>query len=146
MESWTVSGHCPQIVGKEGHANSPMVAAAGVEYAALLHQGSVGVGEVDLSKYSKAIVKFGIDNSSVTIGNYDANTNNRIMLVNTDVQMVMSPSANQIIAGTTYFPQGWRLVEVEIDLTNVDYNGPVFVTYDTLPGTFMLIGSIEFVA
>ena len=32
------------------------------------------------------------------------------------------------------------------DLTAVDYNGPVFVTYDTLPGTFMLIGAIEFVA
>jgi hypothetical protein len=28
----------------------------------------------------------------------------------------------------------------------VDYNGPVFVSYDTLEGTFMLIGSIEFVA
>ena len=34
----------------------------------------------------------------------------------------------------------------EIDLTGVDYNGPVYVTYDTLPGTFMLIGAIEFIA
>ena len=35
---------------------------------------------------------------------------------------------------------------IEIDLTGVDYSGPVFVAYDTLPGTFMLIGSIEFIA
>lgn len=35
---------------------------------------------------------------------------------------------------------------IEIDLTGVDYEGPVFVTYDTLPGTFMLFSSIEFIA
>ena len=146
QSAWTVSGHCPQIVGASGHANSPMVAAGGIESGALLHQGSIGVGEVDLSKYSKVVIKFGVDNSGVTMGHYDANANNRIMLVNADVNMVMSPNADQVIAGATYTPQGWALVEIEIDLTGVDYNGPVYVTYDTLPGTFMLFGSVEFVA
>ena len=37
QDQWTVSGHCPQIVGSEGHANSPMVAAGGVASGALLH-------------------------------------------------------------------------------------------------------------
>ncbi|MBR5123936.1 MAG: hypothetical protein IKU90_02305 [Clostridia bacterium] len=145
MDGWTVSGHCPQIVGSEGHANSPMVAAGGIAQGALLHQGSIGLGEIDLSKYSKVIIKFGVDNSDVTWGHYDASANNRIMLVNADVNMVMSPAAEQVIAGETYEPCGWSLVEIEIDLTNVDYNGPVFVTYDTLPGTFMLFGSVEFI-
>ena len=145
MDQWTVSGHCPQIVGSEGHANSAMVAAGGIAQGALLHQGSIGLGEIDLSKYSKVIIKFGVDNSDATWGHYDASPNNRIMLVNADVNMVMSPAAEQVIAGETYEPCGWSLVEIEIDLTNVDYNGPVFVTYDTLPGTFMLFGSVEFI-
>jgi hypothetical protein len=34
---------------------------------------------------------------------------------------------------------------VEIDLSGIDYNGPVYVTYDTLEGTFMLVGAIEFI-
>ena len=145
MDGWTVSGHCPQIVGSEGHANSAMVAAGGIAQGALLHQGSIGLGEIDLSKYSKVIIKFGVDNSGVTWDHYNASENNRIMLVNADVNMVMSPAAEQVIAGETYEPCGWSLVEIEIDLTNVDYNGPVFVTYDTLPGTFMLFGSVEFI-
>ena len=33
----------------------------------------------------------------------------------------------------------------EIDLSGIDYNGPVYVTYDTLPGTFMLVGAVEFI-
>ena len=145
MDGWTVSGHCPQIVGSTGHGNSPMVAAGGITEGALLHQGSISLGEIDLSKYSKVIIKFGFDNSETTFNHYNANENNRIMLVNDDVNMVMSPDDDQIIAGATYIPQGWRLVEIEIDLTNVDYNGPVYVTYDTLPGSFMLIGDITFI-
>ena len=145
MDIWTVSGHCPQIVGSTGHANSPMVAAGGIDQGALLHQGSIGLGEIDLSKYSKAVIKFGVDNSEVTLGHHGNNANNRIMLVNADVNMVMSPAADQVIAAADYIPQGWALVEIEIDLTGVDYNGPVYVTYDTLPGTFMLFGSVEFI-
>ena len=145
MDSWTVSGHCPQIVGSEGNNLSVIVVAAGIDQGALLHQGSISLGEIDLSKYSKVIIKFGFDNSETTFNHYNANENNRIMLVNDDVNMVMSPDDDQIIAGATYIPQGWRLVEIEIDLTNVDYNGPVYVTYDTLPGSFMLIGDITFI-
>ena len=145
IDTWTVSGHCPQIVGKDGHANSPMVAAGGVEFGALLHQGSIALGEIDLSKYDKVVIYYGVDNSDVTWGRYNENPANRIMLVSADMSMVNSPEENTIIAGATYEPCGWGVQAFEIDLTNVDYNGPVFVTYDTLPGTFMLFSAVEFI-
>jgi hypothetical protein len=146
QDQWTVSGHCPQIVGKEGHANSAMVAAGGIDSGALLHQGAVGIGEIDLSKYSKVIVKYGIDGTQVTIDKHTANGTNRIMLTNVDTHMTNSPANENVIASVDYTPSGWALTAIEIDLTAVDYNGPVFLTWDTLGGTFMLIGSIEFVA
>jgi hypothetical protein len=145
MDSWTVSGHAAGLTSKDKEGHGPMVAAGGLDVGALLHQGAVGVGEVDLSKYSKVVIKFGIDNSNVTLGHHSNNANNRIMLSKVDNNMTMAPADADIIASTNYTPQGWALVEIEIDLTGVDYNGPVFLTYDTLPGTFMLIGSIEFV-
>jgi hypothetical protein len=146
QDQWTVSGHCAQIVGKEGHANSAMVAAGGIDSGALLHQGAVGIGEIDLSKYSKVIVKYGIDGTQVTIDKHTANGTNRIMLTNVDTHMTNSPANENVIASVDYTPSGWALTAIEIDLTAVDYNGPVFITWDTLAGTFMLIGSIEFVA
>ena len=145
QDQWTVSGHCPEIVGSEGHANSPMVAAGGVASGALLHQGSISLGEIDLSKYEKVVIYFGVDNSDVTWGRYNENANNRIMLVSADTHLTNSPAEETIIAGATYEPCGWAVVAFEIDLTDVDYNGPVFVTYDTLPGTFMLFSEIEFI-
>ena len=145
QDQWTVSGHCPQIVGSEGHANSPMVAAGGVASGALLHQGSISLGEIDLSKYEKVVIYFGIDNSDITWGRYNESANNRIMLVSADTHLTMSPAEETVIAGATYEPCGWAVVAFEIDLTDVDYNGPVFVTYDTLPGTFMLFSEIEFI-
>ena len=145
QDQWTVSGHCPQIVGSEGHANSAMVAAGGVASGALLHQGSINLGEIDLSKYEKVVIYYGVDNSDVTWGRYNENANNRIMLVSADTHLNNSPAEETIIAGATYEPCGWSVVAFEIDLTGVDYNGPVFVTYDTLPGTFMLFSEVEFI-
>lgn len=145
VSEWTVSGHCPQIVGATGHANSPMVAAGGVSEGALLHQGAVGVGTVDLSKYSKVVVYYGCDNSQVTIDHYNASSNNRIMLTSADADGKNSPDAGDVIAATTYTLRGWGVTAIEIDLTGVNYNGPVYVSVDALPGTFMLISSIEFI-
>ena len=145
VSEWTVSGHCPQVVSATGHNNSPMVAAGGVSEGALLHQGAVGVGTVDLSKYSKVIVYYGCDNSQVTVDHYNASPNNRIMLTSVDTNGKSSPDAGDIIAATTYTLRGWGVTAIEIDLTGVSYNGPVYISVDTLPGTFMLISSIEFI-
>ena len=144
QDLWTVTGHCPGIVGAEGHANSGMVAAGGVESGALIHQGAVALGEIDLSKYSKVVIMWGCDNSPVTVGHYEQSANNRIMLVSADVNGT-APADGTIIAGGTYELGGWAVQAFEIDLTDVDYNGPVYLCIDTLPGTFALFASVEFI-
>ncbi len=145
FEAWTVSGHSPQIVDQSQPNLYPIIQAGGIEQGALLHQGSVGIGEYDLSQYSKIIVYYGIDASQVTVDNYNANANNRIMITNTDTHMISSPEESAIVASAVYTLAGWQVMPIEIDLSDVDYNGPVFISYDTLPGTFMIIGSIVLV-
>ncbi|MBE6585451.1 MAG: hypothetical protein E7645_02865 [Ruminococcaceae bacterium] len=145
QDQWVISGHMPQIVTPDHATHGGMVAAGGVESAALLHQGSIGLGEIDLAKYSKVIIYWGSDASQVTIDAYNANANNRFALVNADKNSTMSPDESTIIAAATYELHGWNVEPFEIDLTGVDYNGPVFLTHDSLPGGFALIYSIEFV-
>jgi hypothetical protein len=141
QDQWVITGHNTQL----NDSSNGMVAAGGVEFGALLHQGSIALGNIDLSKYSKVIVMWGCDNSQVTINHYNANANNRIMLLNAEMSMVMSPAAETIIAGGTYELKGWKVTAFEIDLTGIDYNGPVWLAIDALPGTFALVASVEFV-
>ena len=142
IDSWTVSGHNPHIQD----TSNGMVAAGGVEKGALLHQGAIGVGTVDLSKYSKVILMWGCDNSQTTVDRYNANAHNRIMLTRVDTDGQMSPESKDIIAYANYNLGGWRVQAIEIDLSKVNYKGPVYITIDALPGTFALFSSIEFVA
>jgi hypothetical protein len=146
QDQWVISGHCTTLVGKDGHPNSPMVAAGGVDSAALLHQGSIALGEIDLSKYSKVVIMWGSDNGDGTKDLYAKNEHNRFALVNADKNMVMSPAEDTIIAAATYELHGWAVAPIEIDLTDIDYNGPVFLTHDSLAGGFALVYSIEFIA
>lgn len=140
IDSWTVSGHNPHIQD----TSNGMVAAGGVEKGALLHQGAIGVGTVDLSKYDKVIIMWGCDNSPTTVDRYNANPHNRIMLTKVDTDGMMSPESKDIIAYADYTLGGWRVRAIEIDLSKVSYKGPVYVTIDALPGTFALFSSIEF--
>ncbi len=141
MSQWTVTGHSPRICD----SSNPMVEASGLKKAALVHQGAIGVGTIDLSKYSKVIITYGCDASATTQNLYNKNANNRIILSKVDTNGTMSPASGNIIASKTYTLKGWTPTVIEIDLSKVDYKGPVYITYDTLPGTFMLIGSIEFI-
>ena len=145
QDQWVISGHCTTLVGKEGHGNSPMVAAGGVDSAALLHQGSIALGEIDLSKYSKVVIMWGSDNGDGTKDLYAKNEHNRFALVNADKHMQMSPNEDTIVAAATYELHGWAVAPIEIDLTGIDYNGPVFLTHDSLEGGFALVYSIEFI-
>lgn len=63
-----------------------------------------------------------------------------------DTDGKFSPEEENIIASATYSLHGWVPEAVVIDLTDVDYSGPVYVTLDTLPGTFMLFGAIELIS
>lgn len=145
MENWAVSGHAPGLTPSTDKDKGGMITAGGLEQGALLHQGAIGLGEIDLSKFDKVVIYVGMDNSDATLKAHAANANNRIMLVSADTNMTNSPAEETIIASIDYAPMGWALTAIEIDLTGVDYNGPVFVTYDTLPSTFMLVGSIDFI-
>ncbi len=141
QENWVISGHRPGIQD----STDPMVAAGGVATGALLHQGSIYLGEIDLSKYSKVVIYWGCDNSDDTINHYNANANNRIMLLNAEMVNVTTPADGTIIAGVTYELKGWAVTPIEIDLTGIDYNGPVYVAIDTLPDTFALFSEVTFV-
>ena len=141
QDQWVMTGHNTQL----NDASNGMVAAGGVEFGALLHQGSIALGEIDLSKYSKVVVMWGCDNSDVTVNHYNASANNRIMLLNAVMDGVMSPAEETIIAGGTYELKGWAVTAFEIDLTDVNYNGPVWLAIDALPGTFALVASVEFI-
>lgn len=145
VSEWEVSGHKKGVTPASDPTHGAMVAAGGVSEGALLHQGAVGVGTVDLSKYSKVVVYYGCDASGVTQNHYNESAHNRIMLTSADTDGKNSPDAGDIIAATTYTLRGWGVTAIEIDLTGVNYNGPVYVSVDTLPGTFMLISSIEFI-
>ena len=144
VDDWVVSGHKPTIVTKSDPSYGGMVAAGGVEKGALLHQGAIGVGTVDLSKYDKVVIYFGCDNGAGTQDRYNKNPHNRIMLTKVDTNGMMSPESKDIIASATYTLKGWRVNAIEIDLSKVTYKGPVYVTVDSLPGTFVLFSSIEF--
>ena len=149
MESWTISGHQPQLITPDVAGVGPIVAAAGMEKAALLHQGSVGVGEVDLSKYSKVIVKYTTDASQGTYDLYNA-SGKQMYVLNADMNMAMSPDAATVVTSATFalpeLNQSWKMQTIEIDLTAVDYSGNVYIAWDTLAGSFMVIASVEFVA
>jgi hypothetical protein len=144
LDDWVISGHKPTIVTKSDPSVGGMVAAGGVEKGALLHQGAIGVGTVDLSKYDKVVIYFGCDNGAGTQDRYNKNPHNRIMLTRVDTNGMMSPESKDIIASATYTLKGWRVNAIEIDLSKVNYKGPVYVTVDSLPGTFVLFSSIEF--
>lgn len=141
QDEWVISGYFPSVQD----SSNIFVHVAGVTSAALLHQGAIYVGDLDLSKYTKVVIYWGCDNGYITQGHYDANANNRIMLLSADMNMVMSPDESTVIAAETYTLHGWYVAAIEIDLTGVNYNGPVYVAVDTLPGTIVVVSSVEFV-
>ncbi len=146
QDQWVISGHKTVITTPDDATHGGMISAGGVDSAALLHQGSIALGEIDLSKYSKVVIMWGSDNGPGTQDLYAKNEHNRFALVNADKNMVMSPAEDTIIAAATYELHGWAVAPIEIDLTGIDYNGPVFLTHDSLEGGFALVYSIEFIA
>ncbi len=150
QSDWVISGHMPTILSpenKDAYPNHyPMVAAGGIESGALLYQGSIYLGNLDLSKYSKVIVKWGHDNSEATLAKYNAQDNTRFALVNASKDTGnMSPAEDTIIASATYELKGWGLTALEIDLSEIDYSGDVYLTNDSLEGCFALVYSVEFI-
>ena len=117
----------------------------------MLHQGSIALGEIDLSKYSKMIVHYGTDYSETSQKALDDAKQNgfgRMMLTSADQNGKFNPNSN-IIKAAEYTPaNSWgipALSTFELDLTDVDYNGAVFFSADFLGGQFIVIDYIELI-
>ena len=141
IDTWQVTGHVTEIQNSSNGA----VAAGGVTRGAMLYCGTICVGEVDLSQYSKVVIYWGCDNGTGTQNLYKQNAANRFLVTKADTNGAKSPVAKDILASETYTLHGWRVEALEIDLTGVNYNGPVYITVDFLPGTLVLVSEIEFV-
>ena len=105
------------------------------------HYGSINLGVLDLSKYSKVTVTYatpsGVANDSDFTAEYEA-TGKRVLLLN-------APSAIQDGTAFEYLPADGAIITsahyeisetygqittVEIDLSDVTYNGQVYLSFD----------------
>lgn len=101
----------------------------------LVYQGAIHLGDIDLSKYKKVTVTYATSSASGTVADYET-TQKRAMLTLADTKAELSPAEDAIIASAVYYIPSttWQLTTVEIDLTNVDYSGALFLTFDFTEG------------
>lgn len=101
----------------------------------LIYQGALYLGDIDLSKYRKVTVTYATSSASGTIADYET-TQKRAMLTLADTKGELSPAEDSIIASAVYYIPSttWQLTTVEIDLSNVDYSGALFLTFDFTEG------------
>lgn len=101
----------------------------------LIYQGALCLGEIDLSKFSKVTVTYATSAAGGTVADYET-TRKRAMLTSADTKGLLSPADEIIVASATYLLPGtsWQLTTVEIDLSDVDYNGEVYLTFDFTEG------------
>ena len=157
-----VSGHCPHvwnnankdslatsIGGASGEALLACVNAMQLmdyENVAMLYAGTISMGEIDLSKYTKVVITYTSDAGDATQANYAANGNNRVMLLS-DTYTDRSPADESIIVASTDHVlayQSWGFVSATIDLTDVNTTTDLYLGVDFLPGCFWAVLSIEF--
>ena len=112
----------------------------------LIFNGSFKMGNADLSKYSKAIVYFGIDASQNSQDAYKALASKNLIITSSSVAQDATPASGSIVASGQYdmpaLNASWTLVTCEIDLTNVNYSGNLYLYPQTPGGTFMLFHSM----
>ena len=101
----------------------------------LVYQGAIHLGDIDLSKYKKVTVTYATSAASGTVADYET-TQKRAMLTQADTKGELSPAEDAIIASAVYYIPSttWQLTTVEIDLSNEDYSGALFLTFDFTEG------------
>ena len=101
----------------------------------LVYQGAIHLGDIDLSKYKKVTVTYATSSASGTVADYET-TQKRAMLTQADTKGELSPAEDAIIASAVYYIPSttWQLTTVEIDLSDVDYSGALFLTFDFTEG------------
>ena len=144
LSAVTITGSYPTLWPGNGLATTPALNAT--DPMIVLHYGSIDLGEIDLSKYSKVTVTYGNMVGAYTDvagnpGNYDNEfnaTQKRVMLTNTASSIQAgtafenTPAQDAIITFANYEQSEASLVlrTVEIDLSAVDYNGQTYLTFD----------------
>ena len=143
--SWDVDFSKAPISGSyaepwAGNQLIPSLSAQDLIY--VVHYGSINLGEVDLSKYSKVTVTYATPVGGDSAGGdfatqYEA-TAKRVMLLNTASAIQDGsafeylPEESAIIASAQYSMSATHmaLTTVEIDLSAIDYNGQTYLTFD----------------
>lgn len=133
-----ISGSYPEPWA--GNTLIPTLTANDLIY--VVHYGSINLGEVDLSKYSKVTVTYATPVGGDSAGGdfatqYNA-TAKRVMLLNTasaiqdGTAFEYLPADGAIIASAEYVmsANNMEITTVEIDLSAVDYNGQTYLTFD----------------
>ena len=146
----SITGHMPHIVTEADAGHFPMIAAAGLTSGAMIHQGSIYLGEFDLTKYEKVIIYFASDWGQ---GTQDALAAAKeqgygyLGLSAWDNNNVVNPDRSGFI-GEQYTPAGgWTITAHELpNVAASNYSGPVYVSADILEGQFIIIDRIEFIA
>ena len=134
-----VTGSWPTVVVP---VNGAALGLTGGEHVATLHYGSINLGEMDLSQYSKVTVTYvtpcGVLNGSDFNAEYEA-TGKRVLLLNAPsaiqdgTAFEYLPADDAIITSTHYEISGSvnQVMTVEIDLTEVTHNGQTYLTFDS---------------
>ena len=110
----------------------------GEAHCIALHYGSVALGEMDLSQYSKVTVTYATPDDATVPGAGDQynKTAKRVMLLNAppaaEGTFECLPEESAIVAYNQYerSPASLTVTTVEIDLTEVTYNGQLYLTFD----------------
>ena len=110
----------------------------GAAHCYALHYGSINLGEMDLSKYSKVTITYSTpDDATVPTASAEYNmTGKRVLLLNApsaaEGTFEYLPEESAIITSTQYelSPASLIPTTVEIDLTEITYNGDVYLTFD----------------
>ena len=145
VEPWDVDFSQHAITGSyaEPWAANTLIPTMGAdELVYVVHYGSIDLGEVNLSKYSKVTISYATPAGQDALGadfgaQYEA-TAKRAMLLNfaPGVQEGSAfeylPESDTILASAQYnmSASNMALSTVEIDLTEVDYNGQIYLTFD----------------
>ncbi|MBQ1232680.1 MAG: leucine-rich repeat protein [Clostridia bacterium] len=128
--------------------------AAGIYYPVCLlgYGNTVYVGNLDLSNYSKVIIRYSCDGTQVTA---DAFTSASCLAIGlkserTSFGKETEDNFNGALAygDMVFSPYGWSgpgVRTVEVDLADVTYNGHVWVAVHNPAGTQIAIHSVEFI-
>ncbi len=120
--------------------NGPALGLTPDDHVIVLHYGSIDLGEMDLSRYSKVTVTYATPTDTMAPGmldQYNA-TAKRVLLLNaassiqTGTVFENLPADEAIVATATYEMSvtNAAITTVEIDLSEIDYNGQLYLSFD----------------